>query len=198
MEGCIREWMRYGMLLEVEGGPPRCNRFFARGNREMDEKYATLVEVGRQTLGIVCIVTVFFFPWGNSVQVEPLGRNPQLEALGYLAKQAYWVRCQSCINGELQAKLRASITGASGSMDGREGSDAPQDEKREGGVGDEAGKGDNSAGVGGEADAAESESESESDSEPEPEPKPQPMAFAVALTLLRDHPSAKAAFLQPR
>ncbi|CAN0225180.1 unnamed protein product [Ectocarpus sp. 4 AP-2014] len=82
-------------------------------------------------------------------------------------------------------------------MDGREGSDARQDEKTEGGVGDEAGRGGNSAGVSGEPDAAESESESESDCEPEPEPKPKPMPFAVALTLLRDHPSAKAAFLQP-
>ncbi|CAM9587677.1 unnamed protein product, partial [Ectocarpus sp. 8 AP-2014] len=74
-------------------------------------------------------------------EVEPLARNPQLEALGYLAKQAYWIRCQPCVNGELQAKLRASITSASGSMEGREGSDARQDENTEGGVGDEAGRG---------------------------------------------------------
>lgn len=169
----------------------------------MDEKYASAFEVGRPTdTGYAhhrtAVTVIFFCPWGNSVQVEPLARNPQLEALGYLAKQAYWIRCQPCVNGELQAKLQASITSASGSMDGREGSDARQDEKTEGGVGDEAGRGGNSAGVGGEADAAESESESESDSEPEPEPKPIPMPFAVALTLLRDHPSAKAAFLQPR
>lgn len=140
-------------------------------------------------------------------QVEALGRSPQLEALGYFGKQAYWIRCGSCVNDE-----HGSATAPPGPSPRNDGGSA--DERQEGEEADaEGARGrggdDDMSGTGGREQGAaqsrreshpsdQSESESESDSEPEREPKPEPMPFAVALTLLQDHPAAKAAFLQPR
>eukprot|EP00752_Nemacystus_decipiens_P010606 g9444.t1 len=139
-------------------------------------------------------------------EVEAVGRNPQLEALGYLGKQAYWIRCGSCVNDEQVGDTASpspspqNDVGSENEGQGRHGEEGDA----EGGRGRD--KDDNMSGVGRreqgaaqsrESDQSESESESESDSEPEREPKPEPMPFAVALTLLQDHPAAKAAFLQP-
>lgn len=134
--------------------------------------------------------------------MEALGRNPQLETLGYFGKQAYWIRCGSCVDREQRGATARSPTLQMGA-----GSENERQGVQEGDT--EAGGRDRddvnmSGGRRREQGAAEpeeldqSESESESDSEPERERKPEPMPFAVALTLLQEHPAAKVAFLQPR
>lgn len=118
-----------------------------------------------------------------------------MEALGYLSKQSYWIRCRSCVDGERPAGCSADA-----SVDGGADSDGLEN----GVAGGEQRKA--AAGLDGEAvelgaaqpqESAE-ESDSESDSEPERERKPEPMPFGEALALLREHPAARVAFLEPR
>lgn len=160
------------------------------------------------------------------LQVEPLGRNPEMESLGYLGEQAYWIRCRSCANGERPAGYSAAIAAiaaaaataaATTGVEGGVGSNNLENGVAGGtGAGGERGKA--AVGLGGgetaqldaaqldaaQLDAAQPEESaegsdsSESDSEPERERKPEPMPFGEALTLLREHPGAKAAFLEPR
>ena len=133
--------------------------------------------------------------------MEALGRNPQLEALGYFGKQSYWIRCGSCVTKE-QGSTAPTLSpqkeaGTDNEVRGEHGENAEGE-----GEGDRddsmSGAGRREQGAARSRESDQSESESESDSEPEREPKPEPMPFAVALTLLQDHPAAKAAFLQPR
>lgn len=121
--------------------------------------------------------------------MEPLGRNPQMEALGYLGKQCYWIRCRSCFKVECPVRCSSASVRVEGGVEV---------------AGGEQGKA--AVGLGGEAkepDAAQpeesaNESGSESDSEPERERKPEPMPFSEALALLKEHPAAKVAFLERR
>lgn len=135
--------------------------------------------------------------------MEALGRNPQLEALGYFGKRSYWIRCGSCVTkGQRGTGTGPGPQEEPGSYNEGQGREEGDAEGGRDGDDDMSGAGPREQGAvqpgGRESDQSESESESESDSEPEREPKPQPMPFAVALTLLQDHPAAKAAFLQPR
>lgn len=141
--------------------------------------------------------------FGCVAQVEALGRNPQLEALGYFGKQSYWIRCRSCVNKPHRTATDASSPSPhkeAGSENGGQGGQEVDAEPGRDNDDDLSGAGRRGQGAAEprDSDRSESESESESDSEPEREPKPEPMPFAVALTLLQDHPAAKAAFLQPR
>eukprot|EP00903_Cladosiphon_okamuranus_P009406 g8970.t1 len=140
-------------------------------------------------------------------EVEALGRNPQLEALGYFGRQSYWIRCGPCVKNPHRTATDASSPspqGEGGSDNKGQGGKGEQGDAESGGDNDDDVSGAERRGQGAaesrdpDHSESESESESESDSEPEREPKPEPMPFAVALTLLQDHPAAKAAFLQPR
>ena len=135
--------------------------------------------------------------------MEALGRNPQLEALGYFGKQAYWIRCGSCVNDEQGSAGRITSPSPNDGGSENEGQHGGEESDAEGSRNQDDGvsgarRREQGAAQSRESDQSESESESESDSEEEREPKPEPMPFAVALTLLQDHPAAKAAFLQPR
>lgn len=149
-----------------------------------------------------------FFLFPTLLQVESVGRNRHLEALGYIGKQSHWIRCESCLaNGGRPrlAPLRTDTGSADGLANEPQGAEANGDSApwEKGQRGDKSSEGvDGDVGADGAAqpggEEGEGSSESESDSDPEPEPKPKPMPFHVALTLLRGHPAAKAAFLEPR
>ncbi|CAM9201270.1 unnamed protein product [Scytosiphon promiscuus] len=132
-------------------------------------------------------------------QVKSVGRNRQLEALGYTGKQSHWIRCDSCVanGGQPQLTLRTGTGSADALTNERQGSDNPVAHGDSAGGDRDSGADAAAVAAAAEPDGEEDGGSSESESEPEPEPKPQPMPFAVALTLLQDHPAAKAAFLEP-
>lgn len=125
--------------------------------------------------------------------MEAIGRNPQLEALGYFGKQSYWIRCASCVSINVKKDQRSATSPGLSPQ-----KEAGSENKGQGGPSGDGEGGRRDDDMSGAGRRESDQSESESDSEPEREAKPQPMPFAMALTLLQDHPAAKAAFLQPR
>lgn len=137
-------------------------------------------------------------------EVEPLGRDSQLEALGYFDKHLYWIHCGACVEGGYQFSLDE--------VDAEDDQGRPEQSRRsKGGDGGETEMiRDRASSQGEEMDEArggqkkqkrvemdyDDEEDDEDDSEEEEEEEP--MSFAVALTLLQDHPAAEAAFLKPR
>ena len=136
--------------------------------------------------------------------MEPVGRNGQLEALGYFDKQFYWIRCDACVEGGCQFQVdEAEAEGDQGRSEqsGRsEGGDDGETEMRRDRASSRGEDMDEARGGQKKQKRVEMDYDDEEDDEEdsEEEEEEEPMSFAVALTLLQDHPAAEAAFLKPR